>query len=57
MIEKYGSVDIPVRFPGQYADGESGLNKNWLRDYDPSLGRYIQSDPIGQAGAARWIWQ
>ena len=21
-----------------------------IRDYDPSLGRYVQSDPIGQAG-------
>ena len=38
-----------LRFPGQWADGESKLLQNWHRDYDPSLGRYIQADPIGLA--------
>jgi len=38
---------IRLRFPGQYADSESGLFYNHHRDYDPKLGRYIQSDPIG----------
>ncbi|HPG27402.1 MAG TPA: RHS repeat-associated core domain-containing protein [Myxococcota bacterium] len=28
-----------------------GINcYNWHRYYDPSLGRYISADPIGQAG-------
>ena len=45
-----GAAATPVRFPGQYADGESSLHYNYFRDYDPSLGRYIQSDPIGLAG-------
>ena len=38
-----------LRFPGQYADAETALNQNWFRDYDPTIGRYIQSDPIGVA--------
>ena len=27
-----------------------GLVYNYFRDYDPSIGRYIESDPIGLAG-------
>lgn len=39
-----------VRFPGQYFDDETGLHYNYFRTYDPSLGRYITSDPIGLGG-------
>lgn len=38
------------RFPGQQFDRESNLHYNYLRDYDPALGRYIESDPIGLRG-------
>lgn len=39
-----------LRFPGQYFDAESGLHYNYFRDYDPTLGRYVQVDPLGLAG-------
>jgi RHS repeat-associated protein len=45
-----GEVEQPLRFPGQYADAESGLHQNYFRDYDPQRGIYLQSDPIGLAG-------
>jgi RHS repeat-associated protein len=42
-----GAMFFKHRFPGQYRDPETGLHQNWHRDYDPQLGRYITSDPLG----------
>ncbi len=39
-----------LRFPGQYYDAESGINYNYYRDYEPMVGRYVESDPIGLLG-------
>jgi RHS repeat-associated protein len=43
---------LPLRFPGQYYDVETGLHYNNFRDYDTSTGRYIESDPVGLIGGA-----
>src|SRR6185436_15891053 len=42
-----GAFEFPLRFPGQYADKETNLHYNMRRDYNPSIGRYGESDPIG----------
>jgi RHS repeat-associated protein len=44
------SIEIFSRFPGQYLDPETNLYYNYFRDYDPNIGRYIESDPIGLGG-------
>ena len=40
-------VDCPLRFPGQYADPETGLDYNYFRYYDPETARYLTPDPLG----------
>jgi RHS repeat-associated protein len=45
-----GGADCLLRFPGQYADAETGLHYNLARHYDPATGRYLSPDPLGLVG-------
>jgi len=40
---------LNLRYSGQYYDTESGTAYNMARNYDPTVGRYLQSDPLGLA--------
>ncbi|WP_254886268.1 RHS repeat-associated core domain-containing protein [Streptomyces sp. NA02950] len=44
-------TDCPLRFPGQYADPETGLHYNHHRYYDPETAGYLTPDPLGLAPA------
>ncbi|WP_435881608.1 DUF6531 domain-containing protein [Streptomyces xanthochromogenes] len=44
------SAYCSLRFPGQYADAESGLNYNYFRYYSPETASYLSPDPLGLAG-------
>lgn len=44
------STVVNLRYPGQYADGETGFHYNYFRYYDPDTARYVTSDPIGLEG-------
>jgi len=43
-------LNITLRLPGQQFEPFGGLHYNYFRDYDPTTGRYVQSDPIGLGG-------
>lgn len=44
------AFELALRLPGQQATAASGMFYNYQREYDPAVGRYSQSDPIGLAG-------
>ena len=44
------NIEQPIRLPGQHHDRETGLYYNRHRYYDPSIGSYINQDPIGLTG-------
>jgi RHS repeat-associated protein len=42
-----GTFAYNLRFPVQMYQTETGLNQNYFRDFDPAVGRYVESDPVG----------
>jgi RHS repeat-associated protein len=51
LADRRGGVDIPLRFPGQYHDAETGLYYNNMRYYDPETARFLSPDPLGLVAA------
>jgi RHS repeat-associated protein len=59
-VESSTGTPIAARFPGQWFQAESGLHQNWMREYDPTTGRYLQADPLGLVDGASlyaYAWQ
>jgi len=50
QVTKPSDFHMPLRMPGHYEDAEVRLFYNRHRFYDSSLGRYVQSDPLGLRG-------
>ncbi|MCE7083050.1 HNH/endonuclease VII fold putative polymorphic toxin, partial [Streptomyces sp. ST2-7A] len=46
-----GTAPTPLRFPGQYADPETGWHYNLHRHYDPTPARYTTPPPLAPAPA------
>ncbi|ELF7402420.1 RHS repeat protein [Escherichia coli] len=46
----HGGVEQNLRYQGQYFDRETGLHYNLHRYYDPDVGRFMVTDPIGLRG-------
>ncbi|WP_375576372.1 DUF6531 domain-containing protein [Paracidovorax oryzae] len=55
-IQSLSFVEQPLRFQGQYFDGETGLHYNRFRYYDPVTGRFVHQDPIGFGGGENFYF-
>jgi len=55
-LSEQTTVDNRLRFPGQYEDGESGLNFNWNRYYSATTGAYLSRDLMIIGGLINGIY-
>ena len=49
-VSPSSTITNNLRFPGQYYDAETGMHYNYYRTYNPPLGKFNESDPIGLRG-------
>jgi RHS repeat-associated protein len=47
-----GSMDADFQYAGMYTHKPSGLYLTWFRQYNPSLGRWLSRDPLGERADA-----
>lgn len=47
-----GTLDDPHKFAGMEYDPESGLHHTLYRQYSPTLGRWLSTDPLGVCGGS-----
>ena len=50
IIQQTGTVETPYTYTGREFDAETGLYYYRSRYYDPTIGRFLQKDPIGFVG-------
>ncbi|RRD55676.1 RHS repeat-associated core domain-containing protein, partial [Comamonadaceae bacterium OH2545_COT-014] len=50
IIQSQSTIEMNLRFPGQYFDQETGSHYKFHRDYRPTAGRYVEFDPEGLYG-------
>ena len=57
MLKASDAVEMNLRFPGQYADAETGTFYNWDRYFDQRTGTFTQMDSAGlRAGLNRRLY-
>lgn len=55
-VSPASTITNNLRFPGQYFDAETGLNYNYMRDYNPTIGKYVEADPSGIQGGENQLY-
>lgn len=45
-----GDIDAETGFTGHWQHEVSGLTLTWFRAYDPTIGKWLSRDPIGEKG-------